>query len=370
MYISCPNCATRYDIGAASLGSHGRTVRCSNCRQTWHQQPVASPPPGYAPQRQPQQAQPQYAPQYAQPAWGAAPQPQPAPTAGAAQPQPQQPPPQPQPAAAAPRPEPVSPIPEPEPEPEPEDEAEMQLLPDLDEDLAPEPETEDEGISQEDLDAMFADEEEPEPFQSLVRSEDTDDEDETSSDEEIAPEDFPDPEPIPQVFTSGDDEDEEDEAGGGLSIGKMAGIVAALLVIAVLSAGFLLRDMVVEMVPATQGFYDLVGLGEDELGAGLAIKNVQSSREPEGGVDVLVVRGVIENITQETVPVPHIRASLLDRDDQPVQEVTVTPIRNSLDANGTVGFKVRLPNPPPTARQLAVDFIPPPADGSAAPSGQ
>jgi predicted Zn finger-like uncharacterized protein len=35
MRIVCPNCATSYELGAASLGAGGRTVRCARCRETW-----------------------------------------------------------------------------------------------------------------------------------------------------------------------------------------------------------------------------------------------------------------------------------------------------------------------------------------------
>src|ERR1700712_687109 len=35
MLISCPNCTTSYDIGASSLGTTGRSVRCVRCRHVW-----------------------------------------------------------------------------------------------------------------------------------------------------------------------------------------------------------------------------------------------------------------------------------------------------------------------------------------------
>src|SRR5271166_4304795 len=39
MIVTCPACATRYLVDPRALGSAGRTVRCANCAQTWHQTP-------------------------------------------------------------------------------------------------------------------------------------------------------------------------------------------------------------------------------------------------------------------------------------------------------------------------------------------
>ncbi|MGC2123151.1 MAG: MJ0042-type zinc finger domain-containing protein, partial [Xanthobacteraceae bacterium] len=36
MLIVCPNCATSYDVDAASLRPDGRRVRCVRCRTVWH----------------------------------------------------------------------------------------------------------------------------------------------------------------------------------------------------------------------------------------------------------------------------------------------------------------------------------------------
>src|SRR4030095_12901788 len=39
MHIICPHCTTSYAINPATLGSAGRTVRCSRCRETWLARP-------------------------------------------------------------------------------------------------------------------------------------------------------------------------------------------------------------------------------------------------------------------------------------------------------------------------------------------
>lgn len=37
MIVTCPACSTRYLVDPRALGSAGRTVRCANCANTWHQ---------------------------------------------------------------------------------------------------------------------------------------------------------------------------------------------------------------------------------------------------------------------------------------------------------------------------------------------
>jgi len=40
MLIVCPSCATSYEVGLASLGPHGRQVRCVRCANVWHAEPT------------------------------------------------------------------------------------------------------------------------------------------------------------------------------------------------------------------------------------------------------------------------------------------------------------------------------------------
>ena len=39
MLIVCPTCAMSYEIGLAALGEAGRSVRCSQCKNTWFATP-------------------------------------------------------------------------------------------------------------------------------------------------------------------------------------------------------------------------------------------------------------------------------------------------------------------------------------------
>src|SRR5436309_1394589 len=39
MHIICPHCTTTYAIDLSTLGTAGRTVRCSRCRMVWLARP-------------------------------------------------------------------------------------------------------------------------------------------------------------------------------------------------------------------------------------------------------------------------------------------------------------------------------------------
>src|SRR5260370_41993762 len=39
MHIVCPHCTTSYAVDPATLGTAGRTVRCSRCREVWLARP-------------------------------------------------------------------------------------------------------------------------------------------------------------------------------------------------------------------------------------------------------------------------------------------------------------------------------------------
>ena len=368
MIITCPNCLTRYDVDPVVIGD-GKPTRCSNCAHTWFQQPVAtSHPAAYVQQQQRIYAQPQHQKLGYPPPSGYPPQPEyrgspypsdqqqsyapPAPLAQPAsipEPEPELAPiPEPE-AAPIPAPEPVTePIPEPEPEPAPiqapETESEPEPIPE------PEPEPaatdSDQSLSSHELDEMFVDDD-SEPFQSII-SPDTEDGD----DQSINPDDIPDPEPIPGVFTEDDDELEPKPR----KIGKIIGISCAALIVILLISGFFLKTQITHMIPAAASMYDMIGIGGEELGAGLKIQNVISSRETEKGREVLIIRGLVKNISDVVRTVPMIQVDLFDSDAHSIQNSQAAPVRNKLDPGKVVGFKVRLVEPSPRARKLEVTF--------------
>jgi len=346
MIITCQNCQTHYSVDSRAIGV-GKTVRCGNCGNSWHQNPVRASARRMAPQPMPQYAQPMpypYPPPHAQPTVD--------PRMAYAQAG--------YPAAAPPPPPMLEPPPMPEPEPMPEPPAIQEPEPIAEEipEPAPEPAAEPAAappeageLSPAQLDEMFGDEPEPEAIQPLQESGAAENVDDLSQLEQL-----PEPEPIPQVFQpDADDEAGAAEAGKG-GKGKIIGIAAAVLVLAVVAGLFFGRGFITGMWPGAAGIYAMVGFGGEELGAGLEIRDVASARTVEGGVDALVVSGVVTNVSKDDRQVPMLRVALLDGNGVEVQHVVAAPLKNRLPAGQNIAFKAHLPEPSALARRLEVTF--------------
>jgi hypothetical protein len=193
---------------------------------------------------------------------------------------------------------------------------------------------------------MFQDQPEPEPVESLVSEEPTEE-------EPIDPEKIPDPEPIPQVLTS---QDTEAAPPKKLWVKLVAAGVAGLAIIGTAAGLFFARASIMAALPWTKSLYDKVGLSGEVLGAGLDIRGVKSDRETEAGIDILIVRGVIANISDKPRDVPLIRVALYDASGKEVQSTIVPPLKPQIEPAGNIGFRARLPDPSPLARRLEVTF--------------
>ncbi len=348
MIITCPACSTFYSIDPTLFGSGETVVRCSKCGKQWLQEPVAATPERTAAAPPPPAPASELAP-----APEPAPEPEPAP---APEPEPEPAPaperePEPQP---EPQPEPET-KPEPEPEPEPESKPEAETAPEAaaagaeepgGEDGAPAGEEEAEPLSEEALDAMMA--EKPEPAEAAAGD---GDEDEPGAVD--TPEDMPEPEPIPQGITAPlPQSDGEKKMGLGLRIA-----ISATVVLVVLAAGLYLgRGSFIAYWPQAERWYAAVGLSASALGDGLEFRNVKPERDVENGVDVLVVRGIIANVSDVPREVPLIRVAIYDADRDLVQSMVVSPSKRRLGPGDTITFNARLLNPPATARGAEVFF--------------
>ena len=216
---------------------------------------------------------------------------------------------------------------------------------------APSSGAEDDALSPEQLDEMFGEDTEPEGLDSLTAP--SGDSEETTDLSEL--ENIPDPEPIPQGFSSGDDDTLDDGLKEKSPLKIVA--IAVLVVVIALGAGiFFGRGFIIDMWPGAADYYEMAGIGGEELGAGLVIKDIKSSRKVEGSVDFLVVRGVIANVSENDKMVPMIKVALLDDSGQEVQHIIAPPLKNRLQPGTNIGFSAKLPEPSALARKIEVTF--------------
>ncbi len=227
--------------------------------------------------------------------------------------------PEPRPMFAAPRPEPE---PEPEPEPLRAPPSSGRIGADLDMDEPPIPD--------------FGPRARPEPSPSQDLDIDVD-----------AP-----PKPIPEVFSSQPD------------ARKGTGALWVLLVLLLLGgaggAGYYFQDKLVGLYPPAHELLTQAGLRHERPGAGLELRNAGTpERFVQNDTEVLIVRGIIANISDRERPVPTMKLVLLDRDKAVVQEKQAQPPVTALDPGGTAGFRIILERPDPNAVEVNVLFVDP-----------
>jgi predicted Zn finger-like uncharacterized protein len=142
-----------------------------------------------------------------------------------------------------------------------------------------------------------------------------------------------------------------------------AGLWAMLVIMMLICAGaggYLYQDRVVEFWPAADGLLMDAGLRHEKPGAGLELRNAGTpERMVYNDIDVLIVRGVIANISDRARMVPPMKLMLLDKDKHIVQEKTDQPPVTSLEPGGTAGFKIQLQRPDANAIEVNVVFVDP-----------
>ena len=64
-----------------------------------------------------------------------------------------------------------------------------------------------------------------------------------------------------------------------------------------------------------------------------------------GGVETLVVRGFVSNVSDVAKSVPGLRLELFDQQDEVIQDVTTSTATALLDPGGTVEYELRMQLP-------------------------
>ncbi|MEX2642977.1 MAG: DUF3426 domain-containing protein [Acetobacterales bacterium] len=157
------------------------------------------------------------------------------------------------------------------------------------------------------------------------------------------------PDPIPDAFRA--------EAAAPPSRGGMIGFaVLAVAVLAIIAGGIFAREQIVAAWPPAAKLYNMMSLSIRSIAAGLELRNINSERQVGEGGELLVVRGIVFNVSGEEKQVPNMKLVLFDREDRPVQTLVFAPRRESMLPNENMNFRVELPGPDRDAARLEVTF--------------
>ncbi|MFQ5775677.1 MAG: DUF3426 domain-containing protein [Kiloniellaceae bacterium] len=146
------------------------------------------------------------------------------------------------------------------------------------------------------------------------------------------------------------------KAGSAAAVGW----ILFLLVVLGLAAGvYFGRQQIVAAVPAAAELYRLVGMPvAPAVGAGLELREVKSVRRLVKGERVVVVEGLVANVSDRTRNVPRLRASLTDANGAQVEEWTFATADATLPPGGVTGFETSTKNAPREG-SLSIEFVAP-----------
>lgn len=158
------------------------------------------------------------------------------------------------------------------------------------------------------------------------------------------------PQPIPDMFSS---QPSDKKGTGGLWL-----LLVVLLLGGTAGAGYYFQDKLIDLWPPAHDLLTDAGLRREKAGAGLELRNAGTpERFVHNDTEVLIVRGIIANVSDRERPVPTMKLVLLDKAKQAVQEKTQPPPVSALDAGGTAGFRIILEKPDPNAVEVNVLFV-------------
>jgi predicted Zn finger-like uncharacterized protein len=320
MLIVCPNCATSYDVDAASLRPDGRKVRCVRCRTVWqaelpHKQKLIAAAEALAPVRRAVEAAAEFAAGGATED-GAPPLPEAERANLAHDPNsgPDLSPHLAQMEAAQPASDAVNEAPD---EPALDGEASVEV------DSPPTAPAEPEG--------------EAPPMEIEARSEASDDE-MPEDIESVAARRFP---------------RRDIRLRWQWPLSRLQSAILALIVLDAIVVGW--RGDFVRAMPQTASFYAWLGLPVNVRG--LDFDGLATATEQHDGVPILVVHGNIVNITGKTEGVPHLRFAVRNAARQEIYSWSAVPSQTVVAAGQAIAFQTRLASPPPDSHDVLVRFV-------------
>jgi len=125
-------------------------------------------------------------------------------------------------------------------------------------------------------------------------------------------------------------------------------VTAMVMGAAILALGLLIfagRGILMDMWPSMAGFYQRIGAEPKHVGDGLKIAESSKRLQRIGGIETLVVRGFVSNISDVPQAVPNLKLELYNEKHEVIQDAGVKACAALLDPRGTCDFEVKLELP-------------------------
>ncbi len=132
--------------------------------------------------------------------------------------------------------------------------------------------------------------------------------------------------------------------------------VLIMSMVGVLGAGFVLRDNVIQIWPAAERLYQMIGLERAPPGAGLGFRNVSWKASGRGDDRLLTITGEVTNISRDVLTVPDIQGVLFDKNNRELQRWTFRVPEGRLLPGENVPFSTELKNPATGYSRLTIVF--------------
>lgn len=132
---------------------------------------------------------------------------------------------------------------------------------------------------------------------------------------------------------------------------RMVGLICLVLLI---GCGFTFRTQIVRAFPDLAGAYAALGLGVNIVG--LEFRDVKTLVSLRKGAEVMQVDARIYSVAAGTVPVPPVLVTLLNAENLPLYEWSVTPDVRELTPGEIIDLTTQVTSPPPGATRIRLTF--------------
>ena len=129
-----------------------------------------------------------------------------------------------------------------------------------------------------------------------------------------------------------------------------------LACLTVLATGVGLRNTVMHLAPPTVAIYQMAGLVS--ASPGLEIGNIVTTKVDKDGIRQLIIEGEIQNVADNTVPVPPVKLTMRGKANGNIQAWTVAANKARLKAGESSRFTAITSEFPRDMVDVNVEFAP------------